>query len=324
MTEERTAEHDHLVDAWSSGRSSHEGSELLDEDTDFLTDAASVHQEMRLEDQVMQQNGGALRSSEDSDMTDGDGEDNLEDDMVDKISSSPSIDDGGYSSFSLRSIGHSESSSSCDDLDPPSLHPFLPFLTFFEDHRLNGEYMQEAGEHRPTVSVENLVACISPTSTVPSVDVQTGRKENGIGSGVFSPNIAKSPNEGCLSQSSLSSFGFRVGLRLFAEQGMTLVDSDASSKRIRDRDIRTRDDESDEAAISDDLKFIDSDLEGQCLRELEDIDFEFVYALHTFVATVEGQANATKGDTMVLLDDSNSYWWLVRVVKDSSIGTRLC
>ncbi|KAF2468861.1 uncharacterized protein BDR25DRAFT_53693 [Lindgomyces ingoldianus] len=52
----------------------------------------------------------------------------------------------------------------------------------------------------------------------------------------------------------------------------------------------------------------------------EDIDFEFVYALHTFVATVEGQANATKGDTMVLLDDSNSYWWLVRVVKDSSIG----
>lgn len=52
----------------------------------------------------------------------------------------------------------------------------------------------------------------------------------------------------------------------------------------------------------------------------EEIDFEFVYALHTFVATVEGQANATKGDTMVLLDDSNSYWWLVRIVKDGSIG----
>jgi len=59
---------------------------------------------------------------------------------------------------------------------------------------------------------------------------------------------------------------------------------------------------------------------GECLREIEDIDSEFVYALHTFVATVEGQANATKGDTMVLLDDSNSYWWLVRVVKDGSIG----
>lgn len=59
---------------------------------------------------------------------------------------------------------------------------------------------------------------------------------------------------------------------------------------------------------------------GHCLYKTEDIDFEFVYALHTFVATVEGQANATKGDTMVLLDDSNSYWWLVRVVKDGSIG----
>ncbi|TQV91851.1 RING finger domain-containing protein [Cordyceps javanica] len=58
----------------------------------------------------------------------------------------------------------------------------------------------------------------------------------------------------------------------------------------------------------------------ESLHDSEDIDFEFVYALHTFVATVEGQANATKGDTMVLLDDSNSYWWLVRVVKDSSIG----
>lgn len=58
----------------------------------------------------------------------------------------------------------------------------------------------------------------------------------------------------------------------------------------------------------------------ESLPDSEDIDFDFVYALHTFVATVEGQANATKGDTMVLLDDSNSYWWLVRVVKDSSIG----
>lgn len=72
--------------------------------------------------------------------------------------------------------------------------------------------------------------------------------------------------------------------------------------------------------IDTDDRFIDSGWGGECLREIEDIDFEFVYALHTFVATVEGQANAQKGDTMVLLDDSNSYWWLVRVVKDSTIG----
>ena len=72
--------------------------------------------------------------------------------------------------------------------------------------------------------------------------------------------------------------------------------------------------------FTSDCRFIDSGWGGECLRETEDIDFQFVYALHTFVATVEGQANATKGDTMVLLDDSNSYWWLVRVVKDESIG----
>ena len=55
---------------------------------------------------------------------------------------------------------------------------------------------------------------------------------------------------------------------------------------------------------------------------IEEIDPDFVYALHNFIATVEGQANAAKGDAMVLLDDTNSYWWLVRLVKDSSIGTR--
>ncbi|RGP77055.1 hypothetical protein FLONG3_4794 [Fusarium longipes] len=80
--------------------------------------------------------------------------------------------------------------------------------------------------------------------------------------------------------------------------------------------------EDDDSALSfpDDPNFVDAGWAVECLQDTEDIDFEFVYALHTFVATVEGQANATKGDTMVLLDDSNSYWWLVRVVKDSSIG----
>jgi hypothetical protein len=83
------------------------------------------------------------------------------------------------------------------------------------------------------------------------------------------------------------------------------------------------DDDTDDFTFTSDDRFIDSGWGGECLRETEDIDFEFVYALHTFVATVEGQANATKGDTMVLLDDSNSYWWLVRVVKDGSIGEQI-
>jgi hypothetical protein len=52
----------------------------------------------------------------------------------------------------------------------------------------------------------------------------------------------------------------------------------------------------------------------------EDIDFEHVYALHTFLASVEGQASVSKGDSLVLLDDSNSYWWLVRVLKSQGVG----
>lgn len=51
-----------------------------------------------------------------------------------------------------------------------------------------------------------------------------------------------------------------------------------------------------------------------------EIDFDFVHSLHTFASCVEGQADVTKGDTLLLLDDSNAYWWLVRVIKDSSIG----
>jgi hypothetical protein len=98
------------------------------------------------------------------------------------------------------------------------------------------------------------------------------------------------------------------------------TDSDADSWDAYPDD---NDDASNDIFLCDDSRFIDSGWGGECLQETEDIDFEFVYALHTFVATVEGQANATKGDTMVLLDDSNSYWWLVRVVKDSSIGRAL-
>lgn len=41
---------------------------------------------------------------------------------------------------------------------------------------------------------------------------------------------------------------------------------------------------------------------------------------HTFVATVEGQASVVKGDSLVLLDDANSYWWLVRVLKTEDVG----
>lgn len=52
----------------------------------------------------------------------------------------------------------------------------------------------------------------------------------------------------------------------------------------------------------------------------ESIDFDLVYSLHSFAATVEGQASVVKGDSLFLMDDSNSYWWLVRVLKTQDVG----
>lgn len=49
-------------------------------------------------------------------------------------------------------------------------------------------------------------------------------------------------------------------------------------------------------------------------------NLNIVYAIHTFVASLEGQASVLKGDTLVLLDDSHSYWWLIRSLKTSEIG----
>lgn len=52
----------------------------------------------------------------------------------------------------------------------------------------------------------------------------------------------------------------------------------------------------------------------------ENINFDLVYTLHTFEATVDGQASVKKGDTLTLLNDSNSYWWLIRDLKTSEVG----
>jgi hypothetical protein len=104
----------------------------------------------------------------------------------------------------------------------------------------------------------------------------------------------------------------------YSDDSDWMTDSEADDSSF---DSFTFNDDDAKAFLSSiDDRFVCSGWGIECLQEAEDIDFEFVYALHNFVATVEGQANAAKGDTMVLLDDSNSYWWLVRVVKDSTIG----
>lgn len=76
------------------------------------------------------------------------------------------------------------------------------------------------------------------------------------------------------------------------------------------------DDEDDEDAAGE---FSDSLSSSPSIPD-DDIDFNLVYALHTFLATVDGQASVVKGDKLLLLDDSNSYWWLVRVLKTQAIG----
>ena len=55
------------------------------------------------------------------------------------------------------------------------------------------------------------------------------------------------------------------------------------------------------------------------LPEDEVIDYDLVYALHTFVANLEGQVCVLKGDSLELLDDSNSYWWLVKCLKTDEV-----
>ena len=50
------------------------------------------------------------------------------------------------------------------------------------------------------------------------------------------------------------------------------------------------------------------------------IDYRLVYSLHNFTTTVEGQACVIKGDHLDLMDDSNNYWWLVRVLRTQEIG----
>ncbi|KAJ3025274.1 UNVERIFIED_CONTAM: hypothetical protein HDU68_007319 [Siphonaria sp. JEL0065] len=50
----------------------------------------------------------------------------------------------------------------------------------------------------------------------------------------------------------------------------------------------------------------------------EPIDHGVVYAISTFVANEDAQVSVVKGDALELLDDSNSYWWLVKSLKTNN------
>ncbi|CAO3596235.1 unnamed protein product [Absidia cylindrospora] len=65
--------------------------------------------------------------------------------------------------------------------------------------------------------------------------------------------------------------------------------------------------------------------DASCLSSITTFDEEItndhtVYALHVFIATVEGQISVMRGDKLILLDDTNAYWWLVKIMKTSDIG----
>ncbi|KAJ2384843.1 protein phosphatase regulator, partial [Coemansia sp. RSA 2603] len=52
----------------------------------------------------------------------------------------------------------------------------------------------------------------------------------------------------------------------------------------------------------------------------EDVDFNYVYAMFHFPQMVEGQVTVDEGEKLTLLDDSNSYWWLVQNLRDNQMG----
>ena len=290
-----------------------------------------------LEPQDGQNTGQLVDDSgvDDSDIGDQGDDDGMDDDMMDKISSSPSIDDGKYP-FSIvwpfrrdsidSGVAHSSSSVPPHSDEPPSSSS--PYVSAPEHYPINFCKVREKvpdnhhhGEY--TGHTLDLSDTASPSSVENIVDANLARFQE-------TDDVMDDSEEG-LDLNDIDRYLVPL------DDPLLNVDDEADSEFIEDGNADDLDWEDDEVTVvqeadtssddgsgrflfTNDSRFIDSGWGGECLREVEDIDFEFVYALHTFVATVEGQANATKGDTMVLLDDSNSYWWLVRVVKDGSIG----
>ena len=295
------------------------------------------------------QNGGVSATDVDDGDLDGDAEVDMDDDMMDKISSSPSIEDGALT-LALLSLSSTAPgtppqlaarrtpSTTPDVGDPRSSSPYLEspdYLPLRErgrkrgcqraavrfafvpsthrHHHLHGEF-----ETNAAADDDDDDDASSDTHSLPDdLDLDDSTLwEDGDGHG-------EDEDDSMLLEDLNSGNGRNHG-SMGLGMGLGHGDHDRAQENDSNQDLTIpyesdADDDGDFPELSD-PRFIDSGWGGECLQDTEDIDFDFVYALHTFVATVEGQANATKGDTMVLLDDSNSYWWLVRVVKDSSIG----
>lgn len=317
------------------------------------------------------QNGGSTGAAgEDSDMADGEGDDSMDEDMMDKISSSPSIDDGGYSlpqywprrvdSLSPN-VTPLSSPTFSNVMDCGSSSPFVAtplhypiHLTSVREeilrvsstnhHHPRGKYSSSLGSHTGTydsdatneIEEEEKVDKRYPDIALSHDDPLDRKGESDTEDVEHDDDESAASGSEALNDSQIThpdNSGYfephepHFDLEVLVPPPRANGDSILRAKDPTDPNDPCAltipyesSEEDDDTFIYEDSRFIDSGWGGDCLQETEDIDFEFVYALHTFVATIEGQANATKGETMVLLDDSNSYWWLVRVVKDSSIG----
>ena len=328
--------------------------QLLQDDGDGYVnpELISPHQDQ----QVNQRNGGSLGGAgAEADGGDVEGDEGMEDDTMDKISSSPSIDEGGCSTplswpsradslQPARFLARTPSPPSHTDFSSSlflSTPPHFPLLLAqkeqgFHDlsevhHHHQGGYDLDRSPDQPTTADDSFSSelqdhvgpLISEQLRDQLHDQLEGLEEShsaDIDPADFhhlllpsdDPLLDNSFDNADLSTSSSESSS--ISSRCSWNDNECIANKDDCNDNDKD------DDDTEGISFTNDPRYIDSGWGGECLRDTEDIDFEFVYALHTFVATVEGQANATKGDTMVLLDDSNSYWWLVRVVKDSSIG----
>ena len=295
-------------------------------------------------------------NGEDGDMGEAEDGDSLDDDMMDKISSSPSIDDGGYSlpptwpsredSLSSNSTAIAKAQSLFTTSEVLSSSPFLSTPAHFplslnqqepdqwssevhhhqegrypdhhlDSHRIRNDWADDCEDNCEDDHEDEDRDQLTP--------LLSDQRMTYFGE---EPQKMQDPYEEEFESDDLQHLLLPADDPLLdnsfddvpLSQSSSELSLALSGSSWDGQNVEKADDETEDVSLLNDSRFIDSGWGGECLRETEDIDFEFVYALHTFIATVEGQANATKGDTMVLLDDSNSYWWLVRVVKDSSIG----
>lgn len=318
----------------------HEGSGSLGgQANDF-----GVNGQVDRDEQAVRLNGGDTGAAgDDTEVSDLEGDDGLDDDLMDKLSSSPSIDDGGYTQplyWPARADSLVSVSSRTFDLQPSSIYttsnpssiPVSIPAQISNASSLDEGHTMLSEDHHQLGGYDG------------GNDTDNGNEDNGASDDESRDQLGSLTGESTLSyfrerfdhdqvSYDIDFDGNDIEHFLLPSDDPLLDNSfddaplspstslSSSPTTVSSWDEETaNDDDAEDVSFSDDSRFIDSGWGGECLREIEDIDFKFVYALHNFFATVEGQANATKGDTMVLLDDSNSYWWLVRVVKDSSIG----